>query len=370
MSRFLVSQPVRNGATIIRNHDVVVIPEGSSGTYVGLAIAAVRSEVTVATSNAPLIREYRDNPFVARKFREFNIFGGRADYSNETQRAECGGVHGAAFLAQFRTAIKDADPAITIVVMPVSGLLAHEGPFVAGPTAGIKRTIIEESLRHGVREVVFIADYTKQMCANEGNFGVPLFSVDAWKDLLAEYPNAISVVTAPPPAMRNALAFGQGKDPRKRILDAINNPIPFAGEDADYNRNASRLAEIVGTYKNHGQYQPLYHEAHELLDKQSLVVFTIDEVAENVNLEQFSNSLRRLVDSANAKFIMNLKSRDARALVIVAGSKGDLDGVGSFCSFKSARIAEFMRATRCAVVEMAVGGAPTKYELSKEWMTA
>ena len=63
VARFITSaKRVRQGASIIQGTDTVVINEGTSCFYVGLAAAAHCENITIVTSNGGIIREYHENP--------------------------------------------------------------------------------------------------------------------------------------------------------------------------------------------------------------------------------------------------------------------------------------------------------------------
>ena len=262
VASFLTTAKVRDGMAIISDNDIVAIPEGSSGTYVGLGIAArATSEARIVTSNAGLIREYRDNPMLAPRFREFRVIGGLADGEHGTvhERAE----------QQFIDAIGH-DPGATIVIMTVSGLLPQSGPHVSGPGLRVKQTMIRKSLECGVREIVFVADYSKHMAtaANSG-CGAPVFGATEWRDTVDRHRSRICIVTAPPPALCGALKLGLGHDVVNRNLDVIaSDPkftaagLAFEAKDRAYHQAAKELWKVAGVSTHGGQPQSMFHEAY------------------------------------------------------------------------------------------------------------
>ncbi|MCA9015625.1 MAG: hypothetical protein KDA77_09875, partial [Planctomycetaceae bacterium] len=151
-------------ATIVRDGDNVVIPDGSSCTYAGLAIACFRENIRITTSNDVLIREMRDNPCVARAFhRGFSIIGGDADYDANKRCTQLGGTFKTDAEKQFERAISQ-DPQATVVIISVNGLLPEDGPFSKnGDTYAVKKQIIDSAIEANVREIVFIADYHKHL---------------------------------------------------------------------------------------------------------------------------------------------------------------------------------------------------------------
>ncbi|WP_417385527.1 hypothetical protein [Gimesia sp.] len=192
-------------ASIVRNGDNVVIPDGSSSAYAGLAIAAFRENVRITTSNDILIREMRDNPCVARAFhRGFTVIGGEADFDASSRCAQHGGCFEVDAQKQFECAISN-NPKATVVVISVNGLLPDDGPFSKdGDTYGVKKQIIDSAIEANVREIVFVADYTKHQQNNREQYGIPIYATPRdWRSTVENNYERISIVTAPPPEIRN-----------------------------------------------------------------------------------------------------------------------------------------------------------------------
>lgn len=263
VAQYLVAVKAIDGSTLIGDDEIVVLFEGSSCVYVGLAAAAARRDVTVITPNACLIREYRDNPAVGRRFESLCVVGGRADFETDERRCEHATVYGEICQQQLEAAVTRRPP-VTVVVVSVSGLLPEAGPFVAGPTGVIKKDIITRALRQDekVKKVVFVADYTKHLRSRQGSFGRAIFNPHDWRDLVEEYQNRIHVVTAPPPALRAALDAGQGHDVAHRDLRYITGPLEFTANDIEYNTVAVGLQKLLGGDVVHGQLQSRFSEAH------------------------------------------------------------------------------------------------------------
>jgi hypothetical protein len=261
VGRFLVDAHVDGGGTLIRPYDVVVILEGTSGLYAGLAIAAAQRHVTVHTSNSGLIREYRDNPAVNKGLHELYIIGGKAEY----EYCEVGGTD---CVSQYRRAIDNPQPA-TILIVPVTRLTADQGPTATGPSCDMRGEIVQRCLEsHHIRHVVFVADYTKLIGSNELN-DRPIFAGKDWSDLVQRHSDRMLIVTSPSPGLQGAreiarvFGFGaelhvQGRDletlQQRRELAELE--FEFSAVDREYDRAAKALDRLVGD--NH---MPRFHEA-------------------------------------------------------------------------------------------------------------
>lgn len=263
VASFLTTAKVRDGMPIVHTNDVLVIPEGSSGTYVGLAVAAHSDgNVRIVTSNAGLIREYQDNPALVRCFREFRTVGGVVDNDH-------GAVDGPLAEKQFVEAIAN-EPGATIVIMTVSRLTADNGPHVSGPTVQLRHAILTASLNHRVREVVFVADHSKVANFGDRNDGAPVFGRDEWKAIVEKHRPRICIVTAPPPGLRSVLALGLGNDVVGRDLQVIEKEREFVEhglkleeEDRTYDLAAKALRKIAGVPLLHGVAHSMFHEAYQ-----------------------------------------------------------------------------------------------------------
>jgi hypothetical protein len=265
VAQYLVAAKALDGSTILGDDEVVIIFEGSSGLYVGLALAKSGRNISVITTNDALVREYRDNPAIARRLRSLCVVGGLADYDPELRRCEHGAVYEQVCEKQLEEALSRRPPA-TVLVVTVSGLLPEAGPFVAGPTGAIKRAIIKRALyqkpEDRVKKVVFVADYTKHIDRAHGTFGGQIFSSQEWLDLVKEHQDRLHVVTAPPPALRAALLAGQGTRVPKRDLKNISGPIPFTDDDIRYNTAAVALQRLLGGIVVHDDLQSRFSEAY------------------------------------------------------------------------------------------------------------
>jgi hypothetical protein len=222
----------------VRDGDNVALPEGSSSLYVGLGIACHRMRVRIITSNDPIIRETRDNPTVAAKFREVNAIGGQVDFVDDDGPGH-GGVFGPTAQQQFQDAIL-SEPRATVVIMSVSGLLPKEGPYALdGDSVGAKHDIIHNSLSkdRNVRALVFVSDYTKHLPSKEADYGVPIFTPKAWLKMLDDHAQQIAIVTSPPPALRRLMREGGVGNPVERDVIESNLKLPD-GIDQEYNQVA------------------------------------------------------------------------------------------------------------------------------------
>ncbi|MDY0168825.1 MAG: hypothetical protein RBS80_19930 [Thermoguttaceae bacterium] len=237
---FITNAKVR-GNSIIKNADVVVIPEGSSAFYAGLAIAAYRTHVSLITSNGALYCEYLANPALARSFSDFHVIGGLADLDRDRRLPENGGMFGLQSEETYKRAIQDR-PQATVIVMPVTGLLPEEGPFaLAEETGALKLSIIRDGLDSGVRELVFVADYSKHLESElrSDRYGKPIMRPRAWRELLEQEQGRISLTTAPPAQLREIMKHAALVHPAARkSLDILQTGVEWSAEVAAYNRSA------------------------------------------------------------------------------------------------------------------------------------
>ena len=268
---FLTNVPVR-GRPLIWDTDKVVIPDGSSAFYVGVGVAAWRKCVCVIGSNGPLSCEYLTNPAFSDALDHFYLIGGKADRcepraerAGAFKRSENGGTFDLPAHKAYEEAIL-ADPAATVVVMPVSGILPEEGPYgLEDQTRRLKEVIIKSGLRHGIRQLVFIADYTKHRRADKNKYGLPVLNTPAeWDALLQDHHARISLVTVPPPDMRELFQGAQPIHPAERMttrmLRADAQPIR---EWNDYNEIACAFGELFQDDMGRSNF----HEVYSLSDK-------------------------------------------------------------------------------------------------------
>ena len=260
MAQFVAAGRLFNHHTIVRNDEIVVIPEGTSGLYVGLALAAYRKRLQIYTSNAALIREYQDNPCLARRLKALHVLGGTAD----PDAIQHGGLSGTDCQLQYEQVVQKKPPA-TIIIMTVSSLTADYGPCVDGQTAAIKAAVIVGGLAQNVREVVFVCDYSKHISEKGATAAIPLFAEDRWRMLVEKHPHQIRIVTAPPPALRAILLANQGRDVVKRNLAVIAGPIPFTDIDWKYNSAAVALRASVGAVRHGDQVEAMFNEAYQVI---------------------------------------------------------------------------------------------------------
>ncbi len=264
VAHYVVAGKKRDGSTLIGDGDTVILFEGSSALYIGLAIAAGHESVTVITPNAALIREYRDNPAVAQKFK-LEIVGGAADVDPACGYCEHGGVYGPACQEQLTQAVTKEPPA-TVVVVTVAGLLPSVGPFDTGAVGCVKRDIITRALNSKVKAVIFATDYSKHIDGASGRFGAALFNPHEWKAMASNYESKIHVVTAPPPQIRAALAEGRLRAIQERPAGmAVTEQSGFAPEDVWYNHVAAELHKVLGSDVIRGECQPRFHEAYRVI---------------------------------------------------------------------------------------------------------
>lgn len=256
----LVGKYVVESSDMIGNGEKIVLPEGSSAFYVGMAIAAYRDDVSVVTTNAAFIREYRDNPTIAQTIKLVTTIGGEIDYDHRKGLSEHGGVFGFECQKQYIQAIRDA-PGATIVVMPVTGILPDEGPYAAdGPSQGEKDSIITESFRANVRLVIFVADYSKHLGSKRKHYGVPIFPKRVWKEKVEANSDRVALVTCPPPKLRESLQRRTDRiEPRDRTYDDFPGltSANFTDEEAEYYQAAKQFDKIWRDSRG----KPTFHEA-------------------------------------------------------------------------------------------------------------
>jgi len=229
-------------STFVGNGDTVCIPEGSSGTYVGLAIGLLYEKVTIVTSNEPLLREYRENPQFAPSFHEMLAIGGHVD-----DLIAHGGVSGPKCQEQFEKAIQK-DPGATVVIMPVSGLLPDPGPHgLDDATCKLKEMLIRVSLGANVRALIFVTDYTKHLPSRMSSYGRPLFNRRGeWAQLLRDHRDRIRIVTAPPPELRRQTTL-------QPLVRQVSSPLDLSREEREYEEIAQTFAR--STRKHEKSYE-------------------------------------------------------------------------------------------------------------------
>ncbi|OHB68005.1 MAG: hypothetical protein A2V70_06685 [Planctomycetes bacterium RBG_13_63_9] len=353
VARFVANARVRDGGRMIGVGECVIIPEGTSGLYVGLALAAARRDVNMHTSNAGLIREYRDNPAIASGFHELFVIGGVADFNRTKGRSEYYTVQGDTCLSQYRDVLS-ADPPATVVIMTVSRLTADQGPEVSGETGSIKAEIIRDSLKNRVRELIFVADYTKHIEPDGGYAGVPIFSSPKeWNDIVEKSRDRIRIVTAPPSNLRAALAQQYATDVLARDLKKCKGPQPFNDCDMKYDREAKALyCMLAGDKVAELGFRPKFHEACQAgLEK---IVFMIDSPRDQFRLDDFVRKLEELAGDLK-EFELRMERRNLGTIVNVVGSPNPVEHL-SGCISQSDRIRQFCEKTNTVVVEGPFGG--------------
>ena len=224
---------------LVQDDDIVCIAEGSSAMYVGMAIGLLRQNVTIVTSNDPLLREFRENPQLVGRFKEMEAIGGHVD-----DHITHGGVSGDKCQEQFAVAIA-RKPGATVVIMPVTGFLPDEGPFGLDPaTRGVKEQMITASLAANVRALIFITVHAKHLQSKKATYGEVVFNGEGkWLDLLNAHRDRIQIVTAPPPELRRRMVSGVLGQPRRR--KALDKPYVLPQEEIEYDVAAERLARLL-----------------------------------------------------------------------------------------------------------------------------
>lgn len=241
VASFVVTQPLDDGLTLVRDTNCIVIPEGSSGLYVGLAAALHRKRLKLITTNCALIREYIENPAMrGERIIAVDAVGGEVDTDHL-------GTVGHRCQEQIAREMTGGDPNLTVLISSVTGCSREHGPCAPdGRAATTRLGVIDAALREGVRAVVFVADYTKHL-AKPSLYENPIFG-GSWERVASTHRNRICVVTCPPPSHRDYFA----KNPdaasisyRKshRILE-LNQ-----GIGRQYEENIMKLADVANVFE-------------------------------------------------------------------------------------------------------------------------
>lgn len=272
----LVAKYIVQSGMVAPCGEKIVLPEGSSAFYVGMALAAHSSGSQLVTSNGPFIREYRDNPSIAKSFNSVTTVGGEIDYDHNKELSDHGGVYGMECQRIYGEAIKQ-DPGATIVVMPVTGILPGLGPYSAdGASQGEKKSILEQSFAADVRLVIFVADFTKHREDAVRDYGVPIFRQRSWERLVQDNTDRIKLVTCPPPKLRLALANSKSYiEPRDRDYKELPNISydELTREDAVYLRVTKEFDEMLRRDRG----EPMFHEVLSASSSPSNAVTTTSE---------------------------------------------------------------------------------------------
>lgn len=205
VARWLADGETFGSHQIVRNGDYVFIPEGSSGLFAGIAIVAYRKNIHLLTSNGALIREVHENAFLQSRLKGLTVLGGDTEIdSNNLSTGSRGFLSG---LESFERAVED--PGATVIVSPVSGLLPAVGPFA--PTAESERArfeLLDYVLddRSNLREIAFIADWTKHSNTKRDDYGFPIMNPESrWRNAIERNRSRLSFITCPPAELRRSL---------------------------------------------------------------------------------------------------------------------------------------------------------------------
>ncbi len=228
---------------LVQDADHVIIPEGTSAYWVGLAVLARRSNLQIITSNGALVRELHENPQLRSRAAAVHVIGGNMDVDvGGTGRGFVGGATEAAFQH-----VISNTPGATVVISSVNGLTPEKGPFAPCPITGFTR---RELLMHAlgskrVRTVVLVADHSKvrPVVPNVRAYGNPIFAdAGQWRDILHEYHDRLAVVVAPPSEVRrDATLMAVRPSTRNALGNAYSPPV------VDYLSAAARFDEQCST---------------------------------------------------------------------------------------------------------------------------
>jgi hypothetical protein len=242
--RFIADAEAYGRETIVHDADHVIVPEGTSAFYVGLAIASRRRNILFITSNGALVREFNENPALAAAASNIAVIGGELDPNIDNGGAASRGFLGKDTEEYFSRAI-EFKPGVTVVICSVNGLLPHLGPFAPStPKAGSTRyALLKKAFHQNVRQVVFVADYSKLLDSRRRDYGDPIFSnPKEWHSIVADNRTRISFVVAGPPELQQVPAVAE-KAPADRPTRGLDGPLstPLCKE---YLRTAKELDEL------------------------------------------------------------------------------------------------------------------------------
>lgn len=242
---------------LVHDGDHVIIPEGTSAFYVGLAIAGLRRDITFITSNGPFLRELSENPVLAANTRNVLVVGGELEADTKGSVASRGfvGIHTE---REFESAM--SEPGATVLVSSVNGLLPVYGPFAptdpTPKTASTRYAILKYAMQKNIRQVVFVSDYTKMLPSKRTAYGEPIFSDEnEWYRFMNDHRHRISIVAAPPPSFGEVPEYSH-QAPRLRPIAGLNSKIDSAVA-REYVRCAKELdEEIVGSGVDSRYFEP------------------------------------------------------------------------------------------------------------------
>ncbi len=254
IAKYLVSARAWMSETLIRDQDVVVVTEGTTPLYAGLAIASHKAKVKIATSNGGLVREYCENPAFRANLLEFELMGGLVS-------AEHRGAGGLVAKRDYKAFFSDGDPRATVVVMGVTGLLADEGPYAPdAKSASIRYDLLDAALAKGVRHIIFLSDFSKMLPSKRRDYGVAVLPRDRWHELLAANDGRMFIVTSPPPHLRKHLSRAEhDRHIATRDMKFHKDPEISKGELSEYLRSIDSLIQ----QSNPGLDYSHIHEACE-----------------------------------------------------------------------------------------------------------
>ena len=200
-AKFIASSDSFGLTPIIHDGSHVIIPEGSSAFYAGLAIGALRKNITFITSNGAFIRELSENPVLASSARNVYVVGGELDTDPENGNVASRGFIGPSAELDFDRALEK--PGATVLVCSVNGLLPQDGPFgpaIPSPKTCMTRlSLLKTAVSRGVRHIVFVCDWSKMLYGSRESYGEPIFTQrNAWQDFLRNHILNISFAIAPP----------------------------------------------------------------------------------------------------------------------------------------------------------------------------
>jgi hypothetical protein len=202
---------IRNHGTIVTDGDSIVIPEGSSAAYLGIACCSYRKNTTIITTNPVVLREIQCNDVLSERCRYVHALGGIID------KGDVGSPIGPEVDNAYVAAIESV-PTAGVVIIPSKGLTPLEGPFASTADIGrLKRTIIDAATKSSkVREVVFVSDHTKHDDTKRMDYGQPVYGEHLWRRIREDFCGKISIVTGAPDNYIDSQGINQqAKDAKK-----------------------------------------------------------------------------------------------------------------------------------------------------------
>lgn len=240
IATFLVKEKVRNQHSLIVDGDIVVLLEGSTSFYTGLAATwhlpvdhgDNDKGVDIVTSNGGLVREFYENPVVRRRLKSLRFVGGDPDYNHR-------GFIGPDAQNEYTQAIK-YKPGATVVVSSVTGLIPEHGPMGPSGKANMTRLHVLEIAREAaVRAIIFVADWTKLLGSLSSRYGEYIYTRQGLNKLVDGDGSQVYVVTCPPPK--------SCQDAPAALLPHLPKSTSWSQIEIEYNHSLQWIRDRLGS---------------------------------------------------------------------------------------------------------------------------